>query len=696
MKRWIGKLFLPILELLLLPSLITAGRTFLEINHSSDVFQPAHLLELFTFETYKTFFTVVHPLHALGWGIIGFTILADTFNLFGLSEKTKYDQKESYGSHGTARWQTEKEMKEYYYEKDEKGWFLGHIKEDTFKLTGKYAVHAINNSGELNAQINIVGPPGSKKTTGFLYPGIFHIAKVYAKADEHADLIITDPKSEIFTYTAKYLQEKGYEVRVLDFIHLKYGDQINPIEFITEEKELMELAEGYVNAVYFAKKGSKSSSGDPIWQNGEILLLGALIGFVQQKYPNEPTFEKVSQLLTSEDIRDPELAQHLFKDNGITGAALELYNRFLLLEDKVRSGVVGGLAINLTLFAIDGIKKITNKTTIDIKKLGAKKDKPIALFIFMPDKDLTFSPIINSVMTVILNQLYKTAYLYNNKLANPVYLLLEEIANIGKIPGLQQMLGTMRGRRIYPMMIWQSLAQMKERYGDGWEDMLSMCDTKIYLGSNDQFTSEYISKTLGKTTIRTQGVSNQERKSFMDSSSKSLSYSYHERPLLFPDEVERFDNNKFIMLQRTRHPVQMYKVQYKYWLEDHRICEEYPVHTLPTFRNPSEQTESKDQLVNQDIKIDDKKESLESKDVIPKKDEMNVSPLSPLQLSNNHEDDIDVVEVGEQDIEIENPEGISNDTMEIDHDSNKEAANEIDVEINWDELLHENKEPINH
>ncbi|WP_279739293.1 TraM recognition domain-containing protein, partial [Rothia aeria] len=75
----------------------------------------------------------------------------------------------------------------------------------------------------------------------------------------------------------------------------------------------------------------------------------------------------------------------------------------------------------------------------------------------------------------------------------------------------------MRGRRIYPMMVWQSLAQMKERYGDAWEDMLSQCDTQIYLGVNDQFTKEYVSKALGKTTIRTQGVSSQHKKSFMDS-----------------------------------------------------------------------------------------------------------------------------------------------------------------------------------
>ncbi|MBZ9607237.1 TraG/TraD/VirD4 family protein [Clostridium estertheticum] len=36
---------------------------------------------------------------------------------------------------------------------------------------------------------------------------------------------------------------------------------------------------------------------------------------------------------------------------------------------------------------------------------------------------------------------------------SPVYFLLEEFANIGRIPEMLEMLGTMRGLRVYQMAI---------------------------------------------------------------------------------------------------------------------------------------------------------------------------------------------------------------------------------------------------
>ena len=127
------------------------------------------------------------------------------------------------------------------------------------------------------------------------------------------------------------------------------------------------------------------------------------------------------------------------------------------MSDNTAGSILGGLAGKLKYFAIEEINRITSHTTIDISQLGRKKEKPVILYILMSDMDRTFSPIINVVINTIFKRLYKTAYEYNNKLPNPVYFMIDEMANIGKISGMKEMLGTMRGRRIYPMMIWQSL-----------------------------------------------------------------------------------------------------------------------------------------------------------------------------------------------------------------------------------------------
>ena len=105
--------------------------------------------------------------------------------------------------------------------------------------------------GDLNMQMIVVGSPGCNKTTGFVLPNIYHLPTIYKNSDvgEMPDLVITDPKSEIYSLTANYLENMGYEVRVLDFIYLKYGDLLNFLDYINTEKELMEIADGYVRCV---------------------------------------------------------------------------------------------------------------------------------------------------------------------------------------------------------------------------------------------------------------------------------------------------------------------------------------------------------------------------------------------------------------------------------------------------------------
>ena len=202
----------------------------------------------------------------------------------------------------------------------------------------------------------------------------------------------------------------------------------------------------------------------------------------------------------------------------------------------------------------------------------------------MPDKDRTFSPIINSIVTTILNQLYKTAYSNANLLYSPTYLILEEMANIGKIPGIQVMLGTMRSRRIYPMLIWQSLSQIKNRYKNSWEDILSMCDTHLYLGINDDFTARYCSNFLGNTTIKIQGI-HRNSEGVFGRNSQSESLNYQTRNLLLPDECKRLSQSKLILNQRSLYPSLLYKVQYKYWEESTRICKISDVKDLPEIKS---------------------------------------------------------------------------------------------------------------
>ena len=581
--RIITSILILIIMLIILSILSSVLESFLEDYRFNLSLVPENFIikTAASSNTYINFFTKVSPANILGWGVSGLFLAYSLFGLAGLKLQKRYTQRDDYGSHGTSRFQTPREVKKHYF-KDNLGWFLGSNVADLKYFIGMPgAYHPIGSS--LNMQSLVLGSPGSFKTTSFVLPNIFHIPYMYRNLDEKGDIIITDPKSEIYCLTNKYLTGCGYDVYVLDFINLKYGDSLNPINYISSEKELMEIAEGYISSV--ADSTILSYSSDTFWEESEGQLLGALIGFARQIYPEgQQTFGEVLKILTSENVRDPKKAVKFFKDCSISGTSLQLWNNFLLAEDKVRANVLIGLATKLKLFSIKGIKNITGSTTIDIKKIGAKKERPIALFILMPDKDRTFSPIINSIVTTILNQLYKTANDYGNILYSPTFLILEEMANIGRIPNIQVMLGTMRSRRIYPMLIWQSLPQMKNRYKDCWEDILSMCDTHLYLGINDDFTAQYCSRFLGNTTIKIQGTS-KNTGSFLESARQSESQNYYTRNLMLPDECKRLCQGRLILNQRSFYPSLLYKVQYRYWEKQLRICDLSNVRDLPEIKS---------------------------------------------------------------------------------------------------------------
>lgn len=539
-----------------------------------------YYLDLITSKDVFLSFLVVNPINVGFWGLFVFGVVMVLLTGLGPNEKDVFEHSDIYGSHGTARWQTKKEIKKHYYQDPIQGWYLGSIDKSEFKLGQVAAIHAINNSGKLNSQIIVYGPPGSNKTTALINTNIHHIPYAYKSSTEKPDIIVTDPKGEILAYTGNYLINENYDVRIIDFLNLMYGDAVNVLTYIDDYEDIIRIAKGYVSAAGSTEGVTKT--GDPIWENGEALLLGALIAFVKEVYPiEEQNFDTISKIIGSPNIRDLELAETFFIRHDVSSFANELWNKFLNLEDKVRSGVVGGLSIMMTLFSIPKVKDITNLNTVDFRELGRVKDKPMAIFIQIPDEEKTFSPIVNAIISMMLKTMYRTARETNSVLPNPVYMIIEEMANIGKLYGIEEMLGTMRGRRIYPMMIWQDLLQIKKMFGDAWEGLLAKCDTQIFLGGNDQFTVKYISESLGKTTIKIQGTSSKTG-GIMSSSGESQSQNRTQRSLLFPDEVKRLDSNKLIVLQRGRQPLLLNKTQYKHWIK--QICKPLLLSELPLLK----------------------------------------------------------------------------------------------------------------
>lgn len=80
------------------------------------------------------------------------------------------------------------------------------------------------------------------------------------------------------------------------------------------------------------------------------------------------------------------------------------------------------------------------------------------------------------------------------------HLLLDEFANIGRIPRLNMVMVTSRMYELSVSVVLQSFSQIKKLYRDDWPEIIYSCDTVIYLGSADTETAEWVSEILDKKT----------------------------------------------------------------------------------------------------------------------------------------------------------------------------------------------------
>lgn len=135
------------------------------------------------------------------------------------------------------------------------------------------------------------------------------------------------------------------------------------------------------------------------------------------------------------------------------------------------------------------------------------------------------------------------------KLPYPVRFLLDEFANIGQIPDFTKKLATMRQYEISCTIILQNLAQIKTMYKDDWESIVGNCDSFLFLGGQEQSTLEYISKMLGKKTVKQKSTSKSHGKG-----GGSISIQNTAQELMAVNELATMPKDECVLIINGMHP----------------------------------------------------------------------------------------------------------------------------------------------
>jgi type IV secretion system protein VirD4 len=390
---------------------------------------------------------------------------------------------------------------------------------------------------ERNKHVYIIGGSGSGKTFNFVGPNLLQLYGSY---------LVLDPKGDTLKTYAPFFVAHGYKLKVVDLKsdELRYSMHYNPLLYLTGSTSILTLVNLLVENT--SGEGASESGNADFFVKAEKQLYMALIGYLHYFYRDQPQYRTFSMMVSllqlAKEDTDSSGANSIL-DRIILGRStpsgsgegiwsfrewiIDMYGGesaaqasdewFVITQYKgfkatagspeTEASVISSCNVRMSPFSVGDVKTFFSSDELDLERIGEERT---AFFLVMSDTDSTF----NFILAMLLYQFFdlNTAKADANPGSHctiPVMCILDELANVGKIPDLDIKIATLRSRWINLVPILQNSTQLKKWYKDNAPVIEGNCDTMIYLGRADEETNKKVSEMCGKRTIpvRSESVS---------------------------------------------------------------------------------------------------------------------------------------------------------------------------------------------
>lgn len=331
--------------------------------------------------------------------------------------------------------------------------------------------------------------------------GFMPLIRILAAANEN--MVITDPKGELYNREAGFLKSQGYNVRCLDFRTMD-KDCFNVLRYAAtvyrsgDKDKGLSLLSDIINAL---AEDQRHRAKDPFWPDTGALWLNGTGAIMMDAYPK---IEQVNVLNWSDfNVRGSAsiVEDHLLStmpDNTVKAALKQCLSS---AENTFKSILITASSFLMMFNQNPKLAAMLSHSTFTLEDLIKPKT---ALFLVTDDTTSTADPILGMIISQIQSFLVDKAYhSKTGKLNVRMNFVLDEFASI-PIPNMDKALATHRSRSIRYYLCVQSLALLKERY-ENPEKLLSNCASTLYLGSTEHELLRELEAKLGTTCITSDG-----------------------------------------------------------------------------------------------------------------------------------------------------------------------------------------------
>lgn len=365
-------------------------------------------------------------------------------------------------------------------------------------------------------------------------------------------IIATDPKAELYCYTAPFLERLGYEVITIDFKNPLRSSRYNflqpVVDAVNEGNLPLAVTRARDVASMLVPDGANQRT-EPIWLDGQrsALTTGILAVVIENRarpeYQNmSNAYQFIAKMFKpigkNEELPIVRYLETLPTDHPVN-TALDIAE---IAPSKMRGSFYTSALTSLTLFSDPFIHTMTAATDFDCYATGRKKR---AIFIILPDYKSTYYPLAALFVYQQYQMLAEESDKCGNRLPLRVNFLCDEFGNFVRIPDFDKFITVGGGRGIRFNLFVQDMNQIDEKYGDKLgKTIRANCETWIYLHTNDEATRQEFSSKLGKYTIKSPSLSGSS------GGNSSASYNYTGRELLTAEEISRVNRPYQLVITR--------------------------------------------------------------------------------------------------------------------------------------------------
>lgn len=402
----------------------------------------------------------------------------------------------------------------------------------------------------------IVGPSGSGKFQAVIAP-------LLLTADAASVIIFDVANGEAYRDTSRHRANLG-PVLALDPFNLRGGGgSINPLDLLrADDPQILSKARRLADALMiFGKAG-----GDSDYWNGQALnFMVALLIHVATS-PDEAgsrTLQRVREIIrrpfTADiDPNDPHafdkwpngrvffsmlgssVAGNIVRDEAENILAPEGGKNAFYIQQTMRE--------NTAFLDLPEVQQVTASTSLDLRTL---RERVSSLYVIVPEYELrNVGRWLRAIYAVVLEQMRGGAD--GGKV--PLHVVLDEFPSFGRFDRVTDDMARVRKFGIRFHVAVQKLSQLRSLYGDGWETFVPVL--LQVLGSDENFTSEYVSKRLGTTTKPSTSESHNRATA---GGSQGSSRSWTSAPLMPPHEVGALDPARCLVIATGHQPLNVRK-----------------------------------------------------------------------------------------------------------------------------------------